>query len=397
MAEIRYTPDPVLNAWVARVVETLKQELVTQFHPKSIVLAGSLGRGEASVAATGDRLEFRSDAEVIIIPNWHVFTQGRLKQFGEDFYQRTGLRVSLSGVILSFELLLPCLARKIRPTIDSYDLKYGSTVIYGKNYLNRIGDIQPESIPVWEGIRLLFNRMAEALELFPRGAEPSLVYQLDKITLACQDSLLLLLHRYNPSWRERNRLFEQVFPEHFAHLAPRVPDLLALTQEATRRKLNGNVSVEPHPELWFDTGRVCDHIFRYVIEKGTGIIIKDYLDFQQRYMAYPGLKEYIRLPFGNPVCQNLWSSLRWLSLSHALPPVYLMGKLRTRWAHLIYSTIPLIYFGRLPGNEIAEPYLNRVLDVIASIEGRKITYRRPLEGWEYARRQVIDYWHKMCW
>jgi len=43
-------------------------------------------------------------------------------------------------------LLFPFLNKRIKPTIASYELKYGSKVIYGKDYLKKIPDFKPEDI-----------------------------------------------------------------------------------------------------------------------------------------------------------------------------------------------------------------------------------------------------------
>ena len=137
--------------------------------------------------------------------NWE-----KLDEFELDFYKRTGLKVEIWGFTPTIYLCIPFLNKKMKPTIANYDLKYGSKVIYGKNYLEKIPSFKPEDIPIWEGIRLLLNRMAEALEHFSiDNPSDETVFWCDKIILACQDALLLTIGRYTPSYRERNKIFTE--------------------------------------------------------------------------------------------------------------------------------------------------------------------------------------------
>jgi len=49
------------------------------------------------------------------------------------------------------------------PTIGMYELKEGGQTLYGQEMLSLGPTIDPRQIPVWSGIRLIINRMTEAL------------------------------------------------------------------------------------------------------------------------------------------------------------------------------------------------------------------------------------------
>lgn len=396
MENLRYAADPVINDHVARVVEALKQELIARFHPRSIILAGSLGRGEATVATRNGAFELLSDAEVILIPNWSVLSRRKLRSFSDEFWREHGLKASISGIIPTLQLALPVIARGTRPTIDKYDLRYGSRVIYGADNLRRIGEMRPQDIPVWEGVRLLYNRMAEALEVFPGGPSTEMAYRLDKVVFACRDSLLLTSRRYDPSYESRNRLFCESFPQYPGSLRSSLADLPELSTQATARKLNRAPYQTKSFEQWSRIAEVCETTLRYVVALDTGVVASDWVTFQAEYLHYPGLKDYRRLPFGSSVAQNAWSGLRSMMTSGRPVSLSLARHPGVRWAHLVYSALPLLYFGRRR-DEIEARYLARALDVVRLLEGKEQSIGNPLEAWEYARGRLVTHWQRLCW
>jgi len=324
--------NPKINEKVAKVIEELKRDLLSQFHPKSIVISGSFGRGEATVIEESGKLKFLSDCEVILIPYKWIFNRRKLDRFEQDFYKRTGLKVEIWGFTPTLYLSLPFLNRKIRPTIANFDLKYGSKVIYGKDYLKKIPDFKPEDIPLWEGIRLLFNRMAEALEYFSfENPTEDMLFWTDKIVLACQDSLLLTLGKYHHSYRKRNELLQELFPMYLNEVQKEVPNFLELAIKSTNRKLKGATNVDDPVRYWFDISKVCDKVFRYIM-KQSGIEFTDYIELVNKSTKHQGgRKSHI---------YNLITLLKFLVTHKHLPSLKVFRK-----QQMIYSLILLCYFG----------------------------------------------------
>ena len=349
---MRYVEDPEINEKVSEIIEELKRELVSRFHPKSIILIGSFGRGEATVIEKDGKLNFLSDCEVILIPYKWIFNRSKLDEFEQEFYQRTGLKIEIWGFTTTLYLLFPFLNKRIKPTIASYELKYGSKVIYGKDYLKKIPDFKPEDIPLWEGIRLLFNRMAEALKYFSLE-EPTveMIFWTDKIVLACQDALLLTVGRYHPSYKKRNELFKEVFPKLQIDIPP---DFLRITEEATKRKLSGKVNNIDPVDYWFSISGICDKIFRYVIKTEFGFTFTDYLDFQEKYIKH-------RRRFS--LFSNLIRYLKVLTLCKHKKFLPLKLKVDIDYLDLIYSIIPIAFF-ELCGKNPDSMYLKRCLEVL---------------------------------
>jgi hypothetical protein len=155
--EMRYVASPELNEKVAEIIGELKEEVITRFRPKSIIITGSFGRGEAKVVEEGGKLKFLSDCEVILIPYKWIFSRRKLDEFEREFYERTGLKVEIWGFAPTIYLCIPFLSKRMKPLIANYDLKYGSKVVYGKNYLEKIPGFKPEDIPIW-GDKIAFKQ-----------------------------------------------------------------------------------------------------------------------------------------------------------------------------------------------------------------------------------------------
>lgn len=394
--EMKYVEDSKTNEKVTETIRELKREMVSRFHPKSIIITGSFGKGEATVFEEGGKIKFLSDCEVLVIPYKWLFNRGKIEVFERDFYRRTGLKVEIWGFIPTLYLLLPFLSKKMCPTIANYDLRYGSKVIHGKDYLERLSDFKKEDISLWEGVRLLLNRMAEALEHFsPENPDEKMLYWTDKIVLACQDALLLSLGEYHPSYKERNRIFMQSLA---SFEIPSIQTLAKFAIEATNRKLNINpgnrISPSYQINYWFEVRRICDEVFRHVIEKGFNIKFKNYSVFPEKYMN-SSLKSYTTLPFNNAVFQNFFRFLKKKIVHYELPTLKMLLKPYIYWDHFIYSSIPLVYFGLENSYQINSNYLNRSAGILR-LFGKEIETPNPsLRDWISMKDVVVTYWHQM--
>ena len=339
MEEMKYVENSSINEKVSKIIEDLRDEIISNFHPKSIILTGSFGREEGTVIEENGKLKFLSDCEIAVIPYKYILNRSKINEFKSNFYDRTGLKVGIGGVTLSFYLMIPFINKKMKPTMANYDLKYGSKVIYGKNYLERIPNFKREDIPLWEGIRLLFNRMAEALEHFSfENPNKEMIFWTNKIVLACQDALLLSLGKYHHSYRKRNEMFKSLFSKHFSELEDELPNLLGLTREATERKLNRGVNVDDPVKYWFDTAKICDKVFRYVIKKDMGIEFRNYLEFQEKYIENASSRKFIS------IFHNIKTLARIAILSKNIPSIKLLAYIKMPLKHTVYSIIPLTYF-----------------------------------------------------
>ena len=203
MGEYSETDDPRIG----EIIDTIVAELSQRFHPKSIIVAGGFGKEEASFLEEDGEFKALSDCEVAIVSNKPI-SKKKLAKLSRDLTHQTGLEILISNSLLlraySAFSIPASVSRKIwRPSIQHYDLKEGSQIIHGQNILARLPVIRPEEIPLWEGIRLMLNRMAASLSYFPVGStdieRSEAIYWINKVIIACQDALLLSVRKYHHS------------------------------------------------------------------------------------------------------------------------------------------------------------------------------------------------------
>jgi hypothetical protein len=380
------------------IVNFVTSSIAETFHPKSIIVAGSVGRQEFSCLKEDGTVKFLSDCEITVVPNGFIQREA-LQNLTQKLSRKTQLELTINSSLklwicslLNAPYAVSC--RIWQPTIRYYDLKYSSKVVYGKNILQKLPAIQPSDIPVWEGIKLIFNRMAGSLGNFPDDCPESYksFYWINKVILACQDALLLTLKKYQPSYRLRNRMFQEVFHSRFAELASKIPSLLELATKATDFKLKPNKNSYPSNlhSLWFDTVEVCDQVFRYVLTVDAGITFSSWVEFTQKYLTSPKLKKNYTFEFTlfQPL-NNSGDPVSYATASKFLP---CLG-FNSLKQHTIYSIIPLVYFGLSRNGNVDSRQLSAARSILSSFKNLHGCNSDPFEEWTYLRQETCALWN----
>ena len=399
------TNNVVIDEKIDEITEEIVDEIVSRFHPKSIILKGSFGRGEATVTMDDEgTLNFLSDYEVEVISLSYLLSRIlpiKKEKISLNIANESNLEINLGGIKLSAYSFFSPFYKSLKPTIANYDLKYGSKVIYGRNYFGRIPDFKPEDIPLWEGIKLMFNRMAEALQHFSidyLGKYPSeekeckLFLWINKIILACQDALLISAKQYHYSYKVRNEMFQEIFPKHFGALDKQILNFLPLTVKATEYKLNPNkIYSKDIVGFWFEVAEITDKVFRYIIERDMGITFDSYAEFQEKYL------KYYRGLLPNSIYQNLRSVVKMLVLSHTFPTIKLMRKIRIPWTHVVYSMIPIVYFDLSKDGKVDKASLTKARAGLPMLRNLSHLNSNISQVGEYTRGQALDLWWTVCY
>ena len=394
------------NPRVEEIIDGVIDEIVLSLRPKSISLIGSFGRNEVSFIEDGEKLKFLSDCEISTVCNRYV-SRGTIKRLSQDITQRTGLEIVLTNsitlLLYSWFRIPSWVSDKLwRPSIVNYERGCGARVVFGENILERIPRIESGDIPLWEGIRLMFNRMAESLKYFPTDGQDrdESIYWINKVIFACQDALLLSTKQYHYSYKTRNLRFQEAFPNQFSELNERLPKFLPLASRATDYKLRVRKDAYPEDltELWFDAAEICDTVFRYIIKQDMNITFDTYEEFQGKYLKHPNVRcRYYLGIISSPIFRNITTTIRMVkSDSCMFPPSQLMMKFRTPWRHIVYSLIPLVYFGLSRQGEVNDFHLKQVRDTLSLFKRLKPQSQSPVEEWGYMKEQTIDLWHTLC-
>ena len=191
--------EPAVEAAVGRTLRRLTDAAAGIAGVSAVLLGGSLGRGEGT---PGDGGLLASDVEVYLVgtdPALRAAAAGL-----EEAEAADGAGPSVSVAWLEEERLrrgwAKNLSRRPSRTIQLYELGAGSRVLSGR--LPEILPVDPATLPIAEGIRLILNRFAEAGPMVAAG-DPDAGRWLDKILIACGDTLLLARNAYTVRYRDR--------------------------------------------------------------------------------------------------------------------------------------------------------------------------------------------------
>lgn len=222
-------------------------------HPRairSVIVTGSLARGESTVSIEATRAVVLGDAEFLVLfademPLPRASETRALADAIEHALRARGVDcpVTLSPVHSGY-------LRSLRPHIFAYELRTCGRVVVGDpDVLGLIPTFAASEIPIEDGWRMLCNRLVEQLET-SFGPARAKRYRTAKLYLDMATSLLLFAGRYRPSYRQREAELRELaragrpsdsFPFPLGPFAERV-------SLCTRWKLDG--STEPPDLRW---------------------------------------------------------------------------------------------------------------------------------------------------
>jgi len=417
---VKYVHDPILNRKVSKIMDAIISEIVNQYHPRSIIIMGSLGRGEGIISEDHNgNILFHSDCEMIIYPLFNILKYKEIRELRDRLYRKYKIKLDIGGFKFTTRYSLRISKpMRLAPTIENYDLKYGSTVVYGENILDKIEHINCEDIPLWEGLRLVFNRMAELLELYSLDIRKSHIsqerqqdinYRIFKLVLAVQDLLLIRSTKYHTSYKQRNEIFQNIFPQEYKKLCARMPGFTSLTITATSERTNKSYVSDMNPfMLWDEVLIYTDEILRYILFEDLNISFNSYDDFQEHFLSNPYvMNKCFRGLSPRPIYQNskcilinallFKNNLEMERSTHSKP-----------WFQLVYSTIPILYFSTYQGNSQALHTRNFNHNLGSSdnkqfqllLEGlpapRNIAKNDLKQEWDYVKQQILNFWALFC-
>lgn len=341
-------PNPAADALVQEHLRQVVASVRQSCRPTAILLTGSFGRGEGSVLIEGDEIRILSDIEIAVVSS-NPADREPLRRLSEELSASSGIETCLFWMrpdslrrwrIKSLSFGKQPLSVKI------HDILAGSRLLYGERPL--ASELNATLIPRWEGLRLVFNRMIEALSVDLRGLEPAAQAKATcKLVLACGDALLIDRQLYDVSLEERIARIRSI--------CPLLPDLspaqsssyLALANWAMRYKLS------PQPVTPAEAGELrklamtfSDQTLRYLLKRELALEFETYADGMQRYLrSWRPRRDYIdyRLgPVTNPLYPNLIFSAK-LARGPLRPPVLAMMYALLPWDQVVYACGAILF------------------------------------------------------
>ncbi len=258
---------------------------------RSLVLAGSFGRGEGSVLIYSDgSVQPLRDYDVRAILHKPV-APSTIESIRREFMRVTGLGSAderFSGETGFSITLEPLTVRELASSfvrdrdLRAYDHLTASKLLWGEDYSASAALYFPaRDIPKVNGLRFLYQKMLGLVGHFPgpgetiqasNGAGSPLAYECDKTFIEIGTALCLLADAYVPSYRMRAQLFAENYRRWFPELAEEQPDLGKQVLRATEEKLRPGSTAPMQPHVAFSEAReALLAVHRYYVRRLYGV------------------------------------------------------------------------------------------------------------------------------
>ncbi len=341
--------DPEIKKYIRDLLERITSMILMKITPVAVFLYGSIGRGEGTLYREDGQLIVASDFEVgCVSKRWS--DRKRLPPLKEKIEHDIGHEVTLSFFLpkrikLSTSSNFTFSPSRV-PTIESYEISESAFFLYGNDIRTNVSYSDPSRIPLWEGLRLVFNRMAEFAIAFQNGNNNQKIKALNKIKIACGDAILITINKYHYLYSQRLGNLQ----EYRWEIQKRNPALkdkhIEFIKEGYAWKLfpqENSVAINKvdYEQLY----EVVEIVFKYIIFLDMNISFIDYDKFANEYLKNNKLKkDYYKEFHGHPLVQNTVKLLqKRISFRTFLDNVRCSQSL----IHQAYSLVPKIFFEQL--------------------------------------------------
>ena len=399
----RYTAhdDPVVDTTIESHLKRIVEVVLSRMQPTAIILRGSFGRGEGSVAHQDGKLSFLSDYEIDVVtlsPRYRSLFAEISRDLTKELCVDTGLRWVKPDYMYK---------RRIGPfpvgpapvTISLYEARYGSHTLYGQDLFLTAPVIDVGQIPIASGIHLMLNRMAESVGYLSRSGEETQaewqsIYWINKLILACVESLLLVWKQYHFLYKERGRRFSILAKERLDFMGEEGQVLVNLAEQATEFKLRPNRRLYPESlqSISSQVVSICDKVFRYVISQELDATIDgNYHGYTDRYLKYEE-KKYRSFSYQRVISKflDIYKYLRrgWV-------PRNLLSPNTT--SQMIYSIVPPVFAGMNKPGAALPSLLSEVRRKLTKVFSLRPPAANNNEEWRYLSNLMYLLWKNFCY
>ena len=239
---MKYTISKEADKKIEEDIEIIKEIILKEFKPISIVMFGGFGHGGGSFKKIGRKILPLNDYDLYLITEKGINNE-KLEKLGkkcskalgkggleivEDFNQEYDINKF-------FHVDLHCLEykklKKLYPTQRTYDLKKSLVILGDKNVLKQIPDVE---ISKSDAIRLLFNKLDHFLIAEKNSEMVKSIYAIKGFTDLCS-ALLIFDEKYVSKYQDREKIFQKL----------NVPnELKKFVSKATKAKLHSGYEIE---------------------------------------------------------------------------------------------------------------------------------------------------------
>jgi len=397
----RYTAldDPIVDKVIEGHLQRIVDAITARMKPQSIVLRGSFGRGEGSVMLKEEGLYFISDYEIDVTcnsPFYRSLFADLSKELSAEFGMQVGIRW-MRPDCLTADRIGPFTSGPAPKSISLYEFRYGSKILWGEDFISGSLPIDPDQIPLRDGMKLILNRMAESLfymSLDDNRTDESLVpyHWINKTILACAECLLLHWKEYHYSYEERGRRFARLAVDHLDFMGAQKETMIGLVNRATDFKLRPRTDIyqDNIHDTWNQVIPACDSVFRYLMSQGFDISFENFADYPHRFLNWQAAHS----PHRSDI--SFWQ-LKLLEVYRAISAHRHPQKASSEFeaSDIVYSAVPLLFFGYASEKDskvlaAARHWLGKLERLEAPSTNQKIE-------WDYLRQVTTKFWKVYCY
>lgn len=299
---MKYTSSKKADKEIEKQLKIVTDIIVKEMNPISIILFGSLGKGEGSIYKN----KLFNDIDLYVITKNKV-SETKLEQVGfkasrainkggMEFIENTNQIYDADKFFhVDLRAIQYSQLSRLRKTTRIFELKHSTKLLYGKDIRSLI-KINKKQLPLSEGIRHLFNKSCFLLMTidnrrlkgkFLKDEKKYLIYHSIKTILGCTEALLLSKKDDAPTYTGRNKLFKKYYKNY--------PQLTKQVDLATKFKLNLQFDKIKDPvKLWKQARDFLDFTTKYIAKNNLNIKFKNRKDLIKK------LNKKLPLMYFNP-------------------------------------------------------------------------------------------------
>lgn len=282
--------DEYIDGYLKRVIEVILQDLPAI---RSIILAGSFGKGEGSVVIDSEGVKPLRDFDIVVVFREKTPPLGIIKNVQKSLQERFCSMKVQDKYYLSNDLIPELKATTLQninslPDIFTYDLKK-CQIIYGEDLRSKI-KWELDDLPLRTNARALFQKAIALIGAFhteylnaeiPPHLRDSFLRETSRAYIEICVGLCLLANRYDSSSIRRLETLREIYRTEFPDLYEKVPDLVEKVVASTRYKLdpaNNRISVNLL-DYWFDTRDDLGEVIKYYYGRYLNLSFRNWVQF----------------------------------------------------------------------------------------------------------------------
>jgi len=360
--------DEEIDNYISYIIKDVVSVVKNSVSPQSLILAGSFGHGEGTVLKNEDKIEILSDFDMTIVKDDYI-SRGKLEEISKLLARKHSCDITIGRTTSQNHINPPQNNPSWSisvPSTNIYTRKYGAKVVYGEDYIQKMGEVDPKKIRKVDAPRVLFNRMGESLIHISKISSSNYqisnreLFWLTKLVISCMDAYLVCKQSYHYSYAEKLKTFKSLISDEEFFSEIERSNFTNLINDAVNFKLYGkrnSLKSKNSGQYRMEIKKSLDKFTRLIIYKTFNFKFKNYIDFKYKYLTNDLIYDWYRLPSESVYIQNIYYLFE-LRKKGFGSPVRLGFQKSIPFPHIMYTNVLLSFFSNINSLEKNIKYIN---------------------------------------